>query len=116
MGLIGITMAVLCISSMRLHRRPAESVTDRSLTTPSDGGFLNVALVLASVISYVLLADTVGFILMTGVLLLVLLVRLGTRPLNSLLIVLVLVPILYFAFAHGLRVPLRPIDPLRWLR
>jgi tripartite-type tricarboxylate transporter receptor subunit TctC len=55
---------------------------------------------------YLALAETAGFVLTAGVLLLAYLVRLGTRPFIAAIITLMLVPAMYHIFAVILRVPL----------
>jgi putative tricarboxylic transport membrane protein len=56
-------------------------------------------------------AETAGFVIATGGILLLLLLWLGTRPLKAALIVVLFVPAVYQVFAHLLRVPL----PRGWL-
>jgi tripartite-type tricarboxylate transporter receptor subunit TctC len=62
---------------------------------------------------YLALAETLGFIVTAGLLLLVHLVRLGTRPTVALPLAAVLVPVVYHLFAVILRVPL-PRGVLGW--
>jgi len=67
---------------------------------------INVAAGLAAVVAYLLLAETVGFVILAGVILFLLLWRLGTKPVTSLVITVLLVPCIYQLFAVILRVPL----------
>ena len=65
----------------------------------------------AAVAVYALWAESMGFIVLASGILLVMLLKLGTRAIPSVLIVLVFVPSVYFAFAYVLRVPF----PRGWL-
>ena len=67
--------------------------------------------VLAWVVMYLALAERAGFVLTAGVLLILLLLRQGTRWLTAIAIAVVLVPLVYQVFAVWLRVPL----PRGWL-
>lgn len=67
---------------------------------------LNVAAGLAAVIAYLLLAETVGFVILSSAILFLLLWRLGTKPVTSMLMTVLLVPCVYQLFAVILRVPL----------
>jgi len=62
---------------------------------------------------YLALAERLGFIVTAGLLLLVHLVRLGTRPAIAVPLAVVLVPVVYHLFAVILRVPL-PRGLLGW--
>ena len=55
---------------------------------------------------YVALAETLGFIVTAGTLLLVHLIRLGTRPAVAVPLALLLVPAVFYVFGVLLRVPL----------
>lgn len=74
-------------------------------------GLLRIGLVLVWVTLYVLLADTVGFVVVAAALTWFMMWRLGVRPIVAAGIVVVLVPAVYQVFAVGLRVPL----PRGWL-
>lgn len=67
---------------------------------------INVIAGLAAVVVYLLLAETVGFVILAGLILFLLLWRLGTKPITSLFIAAMLVPGIYHLFAVILRVPL----------
>jgi hypothetical protein len=69
--------------------------------------------VLLWIVLYLALAETFGFVLTAGGLLLAHLLRLGTRPRFALPLVLLLVPAAYQLFAVLLRVPL-PRGLLGW--
>jgi tripartite-type tricarboxylate transporter receptor subunit TctC len=58
------------------------------------------------VVAYLVFADTVGFVLTAGLLLVLLLVRLGNRLLVSAAVSVVVVPAIYQLFAVALKVPL----------
>ena len=70
------------------------------------GAAWRFAEVLIWIALYLALAETLGFVLTAGVLLLAYLMRLGTRPLTAATITLLLVPAMYHVFAVILRVPL----------
>lgn len=70
------------------------------------GAAWRFAEVLIWIALYVALAETIGFVLTAGVLLVAYLMRLGTRPLIAATITLMLVPAMYHVFAVILRVPL----------
>jgi putative tricarboxylic transport membrane protein len=76
-------------------------------------GFLNATLVLGTLVAYPLLAETVGFVLLVGSLLLILLLRLGSRISTSVVVVVLFTPVVYHIFVHLLRVPL-PRGFLGW--
>lgn len=109
-GLIGITMAGLCIAGMRLHAANEIQKPD-DISGGSGDGFVNFALIITAVVAYALLAEAVGFVVIASAILLMMLIKLGTRVLPSVLIVIAFVPTLYFMFAYVLRVPL----PRGWL-
>lgn len=74
-------------------------------------GLIRVVEVLVWVIVYLALAEWAGFVLTAGVLLILLLLRLGTRWPTAVAVAVVLVPSAYHVFAVVLRVPL----PRGWL-
>lgn len=111
--LLFVALAVLLAAALfqgrseeRLPGMPAEGPASRR-------GLLYFATLPLSVTAYVLLAETLGFVLTAGGILLLLLVALGTRLATSLLVTLVLVPLIYELFANLLRVPL-PRGLLGW--
>jgi tripartite-type tricarboxylate transporter receptor subunit TctC len=80
---------------------------------PTAGGLRRMAEVVAWILLYLALAETLGFILTAGALLLVHLLRLGTKPAVAVAVALLLVPAAYEVFAVLLRVPL-PRGLLGW--
>jgi putative tricarboxylic transport membrane protein len=94
-------------------------VATRSGRPPQDpapgsaGAAWRMAEVLVWVVLYVALAETLGFIVTAGALLLVHLLRLGTRPVVAVPLVALLVPAAYQLFGVLLRVPL-PRGILGW--
>jgi putative tricarboxylic transport membrane protein len=86
----------------------APASEDGTATTDGAGGsgLTNLAAVLAAVAVYMLLAETLGFVLTAGVLLFLLLWKFGNRVWTSLLISAVAAPAVYQLFAGLLRVPL----------
>jgi putative tricarboxylic transport membrane protein len=77
------------------------------------GAAWRFAEVLIWIALYVAFAETLGFIVTAGVLLLVYLLRLGTRPAVAAPLSILLVPAVYYVFAVLLRVPL-PRGILGW--
>jgi tripartite-type tricarboxylate transporter receptor subunit TctC len=112
-GVLGAALA-LVLAALALRRRKAvpEASAEPALPAPAGAG-LRFAEVIAGVAAYILLAETLGFVLTAGVLLLAHLVRLGTRPAVALPVAAVLVPAAYQLFAVVLRVPL-PRGLLGW--
>jgi tripartite-type tricarboxylate transporter receptor subunit TctC len=80
---------------------------------PAPGAASRFAEVVLWIVLYVLLAETLGFVLTAGALLLAHLLRLGTRPAVALPLAALLVPAAYQLFAVVLRVPL-PRGLLGW--
>ncbi len=81
-------------------------IADPDETPPTARGYVSMAIVLIAIVAYCLFAETLGFILMTGIVLLTLLLWLGASPVHSTLGTLVFVPALYQLFAHGFHVAL----------
>jgi Tripartite tricarboxylate transporter TctB family len=75
-------------------------------TSVMPGAAWRFAEVLIWIALYVAFAETLGFIVTAGVLLLLYLLRLGTRPAVAAPLSLVLVPTVYYVFSVLLRVPL----------
>jgi len=86
-----------------------------SSTGPEEnaGGLLNLVFILTAVVAYLFFVESVGFVLLAGAMLFVLLLRLGTRFLTGIAVTLVFIPMVYHIFAHFLRVPL-PRGFLGW--
>lgn len=108
--LIGIVLVGMTVEWWRLH---TSDVLPRSAATvrPAWQGYTNFVLIVAAVAVYALWAESMGFIVLASGILLAMLLKLGTRAIPSVLIVLVFVPSVYFAFAYILRVPF----PRGWL-
>ena len=70
-----------------------------------------IAEIVVCVVAYVVLAETMGYLLTAGLLLVFLLLRLGNRWCLSFLVSMVVVAVTYQLFAVVLRVPL----PRGWL-
>jgi hypothetical protein len=92
-------------------RHPAATSAQAEAWPP--GAFLRFAEPLLGIALYLIFAETLGFILTAGVLLLAYLLRLGTSLKTALPLVLVLVPLLYHVFGVVLRVGL-PRGLLGW--
>jgi hypothetical protein len=108
LGLMGASLLALLFRS----RRGADSsnLAAEPQLIPA-GGWLNFALILLAIVTYIVCAEPIGFVLTTAAILLMLLLRLGNRPVPSLAIAALFVPVVYLVFAYGLRVPL----PRGWL-
>ena len=104
-----VTLGIL-VGSRRT--RPAGDAGETVSTTPPGAGW-RFAEVLAFVALYIALAETAGFILTAGALLLAHLLRLGTRAAVAVPLAGLLVPAAYHLFAVLLRVPL-PRGLLGW--
>ena len=73
--------------------------------------YVGFALILGSALIYVLLAETVGFVLLSSLILLGLSLWMGARFRWAIALAIVFPVAIYQLFAHGLRVPL----PQGWL-
>jgi tripartite-type tricarboxylate transporter receptor subunit TctC len=110
-GLLGLALALVTLG---LVLRDAEDPAVEATSTAAPAGAnARSAEVLLWVVLYLALAETLGFVLTAGGLLLVHLLRLGTRPRVALPLTLLLVPAAYQLFAVLLRVPL-PRGMLGW--
>jgi putative tricarboxylic transport membrane protein len=105
--LIGLTILGLAIQSFRA--KAASSLSQTEAITPR--AVLSFALILIALVSYVLLAETVGFVLMSVAILIVLSLWMGVRPWLAIAMSVLFSLAIYQLFAHGLRVPL----PRGWL-
>jgi tripartite-type tricarboxylate transporter receptor subunit TctC len=102
-----VSGALLVLRPRAVDRAPGE----RMPVMP--GAAWRFAEVLIWIALYVAFAETLGFIVTAGVLLLVYLLRLGTRPAVAAPLSILLVPAVYYVFAVLLRVPL-PRGILGW--
>jgi hypothetical protein len=69
-------------------------------------GYASMVIVVIAVIAYCLFAETLGFVLMTGIVLLTMLLWLGAEPLRSFIGTILFVPVMYHVFAHIFHVAL----------
>jgi hypothetical protein len=104
--------ALALVSGALLVTRRKEPAAERAAPAPP-GAVWRMAEVVISILLYLALAETLGFIVTAGALLVVHLLRLGTRPAVAVPLALVLVPAAYQVFAVLLRVPL-PRGILGW--
>ncbi len=104
--LAALTVVSLALAVFRTRAgvADAERMTVAAVFPP--GAAWRFAEVLIWIALYLSLAETLGFVVTAGVLLLAYLMRLGTRPLTAATITLLLVPAMYHVFAVILRVPL----------
>ena len=108
-ALVLVTLGILA-SGRRAERTTPPGEAPAAAPAGAGGRFAEV---LAWVVLYIALAETIGFILTAGVLLLVHLLRLGTRPRVAVPLAALLTPAVYHLFAVVLRVPL-PRGVLGW--
>jgi hypothetical protein len=85
---------------------PTETGVSTAPETATSARIVNVSLAILGIVAYLLFAEIAGFVLTMSLILLVLLLRTGTRPVTSLAITVVLVPGIYQLFSGLLRVPL----------
>lgn len=109
----GVLLLCLAIGRSRrvmngaiVSRTTADALDDSSAHHP-----VNALLALSGIVFYLLAAETIGFVLCAGIVLMVLLIKLGTRPLPAIGVVIMFVPLVYGLFAHLMRVPL----PRGWI-
>jgi tripartite-type tricarboxylate transporter receptor subunit TctC len=95
------------------RRASAVDAAEPAPAAAPPGAAWRFAEVIVWVVLYIALAETLGFIVTAAVLLLVYLLRLGTRPRVAVPLALLLVPAAYHVFAVVLRVPL-PRGLLGW--
>jgi len=118
---LALVLAGIAVSA-RLGTRAA--LTSRETSPPPDthaadaspevtGGWTAFAEVVLWIALYLALAEYVGFILTAGPLLIIHLLRLGTRPTVAIPVAVVIVPLAYQIFGVALRVPL-PRGVLGW--
>jgi hypothetical protein len=86
-----------------LMRRAEEGPEKESI---SRSGIIHAVEVVFCVVLFVWLAEALGFVLTSMLILIFLLWRLGTRFVTSVTIAIILVPLVYQLFANVLRVPL----------
>ena len=110
-ALATISLIGIALTSGRHGKQGVPTEPTKNDEALSQHGLLNACSIIVCVVLYALLADTAGFLLTAGGLLLGLMLILGTRPSLAFLITIALVPAIYFIFAFGLRVPL----PQGWL-
>lgn len=103
-GLLAAALALVSVTLVLGAGRRAPP--DEGGAAAPKGAGARSAEVLLWVVLYLALAETLGFLLTAGALLLAQLLRLGTRPRVALPLTLVLVPLTYQLFAVLLRVPL----------
>lgn len=107
-GALALVSGALIVMGWR-RTAPAEPGGE----TAPPGSAWRFAEVLIWIALYLALAETLGFLLTAGGLLLLYLIRLGTRPAIAAPLAIVLVPTVYYVFATTLRVPL-PRGILGW--
>jgi tripartite-type tricarboxylate transporter receptor subunit TctC len=126
LGLLALTGIALAVSS-RLHLRspdPSQSPerevvkenksSKAAVSSPSQvvpQGYQAFAIVVVAIAAFGLLAETLGFLIISSVILLGMLLYFGSRPLIACVITCLFVPTIYLVFDHLLRVPL----PRGWL-
>jgi tripartite-type tricarboxylate transporter receptor subunit TctC len=106
LGLMSCTLVGIALAGLRSGEGFGWQA-DR-LQNADYGSFL---LVIASIVGYVLVAETVGFVLTSALILLILMIRMGASARVTAIMVLVFPAVIYHLFTHVLRVPL----PQGWL-
>jgi tripartite-type tricarboxylate transporter receptor subunit TctC len=101
-ALIGVTLVAI----WKTRGRQPDPTDSRVLPSITRDALIRGGTVIAAIAVYAMLAESLGFLIVAGIILVVLLIRLQTRLMTSLLISLVTVPAIYFVFAVVLRVPL----------
>ena len=105
-GMISVLLAV-SLAGIAVNGRFGQGGEERITGDPVGlTGYLRFALVPAAILTYVLLAESVGFLIVTTAITLGMLLALRTRLWLSVVVAIVLVPSIYQVFAHALRVPL----------
>jgi putative tricarboxylic transport membrane protein len=106
-GLVALVLALVLIArAVRAGARvPRITRTDWAR---SPRALASLALTVGLVVAYILLADRVGFIPVAFVVLLLLMLALGVRPLTALLVAAVAALVIQAAFGRLLLVPLPP--------
>lgn len=100
-------LLVSCVAMFATRADPvAASDPERRIASNT-----NFAAIVLAIIFYGLVAESLGFILTAGIVVLLLQIKLGCRIAPSLLVTLVATPVVYFVFAKLLRVSL----PAGWL-
>ncbi len=107
-ALVGVIVGMVLASR---GRHPSSTVSIEERAPWPSGALWRLAEPLLGIALYLVFAELLGFILTAGTLLLVYLLRLGTRLRIALPLALVLVPLLYYVFGVVLRVGL-PRGPL----
>lgn len=111
-GILAVAICVIlgCLGIRKKDPALAPEISHDSVTAK---GITNTAFVLLGIVAYLLLSESVGFVLTAGVILFLLLWKLGTRWWMSAFITLLFIPGIYTLFAKLLRVPL-PQGILGW--
>lgn len=114
-GLLMCLTVLQIVIAKRHTQEPSlpEEASEAGTTSQSDhtNSMINVAFGIGMILLYLAFAETIGFVILCGLMMFVFLVRLGTSFLKALVISAVLVPVVYHLFAIILRVPL----PHGWL-
>ena len=111
--IVALALVAAGIAWTSRSRAASPEVSEAVAVAPPPGAGWRFAEVVLWVILYIALAETLGFIVTAGVLLLVYLLRLGTRPPVATAVAVILIPVAYHVFAVVLRVPL-PRGLLGW--
>jgi tripartite-type tricarboxylate transporter receptor subunit TctC len=109
-GALGLVLIGIAATS---RRKPPTADAEPEAAAVPPGAAWRFAEVVLWVVAYIALAETLGFIVTAGVLLLAYLLRLGTRAKVAVPLAVILVPVAYQVFAVFLRVPL-PRGILGW--
>lgn len=102
----GLMLAIGGVWTQARFAAPSSSSVAPDEGVASARGYASMAIVVIAVVGYCLFAETLGFVLLTGIILLTLLLWLGVDPLRSFVGTVVFVPAIYHLFAHVFHVAL----------
>jgi len=105
LGLMGCVLVGITISSLSQRHTSDQLVPTTKQKIPRRG-LMNFGIIVGATLTYLLFVETVGFVLLSMAITLVMLCWLGTRLSISLTITIFFVPLVYQIFANVLRVPL----------
>ena len=113
-GLLALCAAILAISGARATQAgPLVGLADWAR---SGGAVLRLLLVPAAVIFYMLFAEALGFLICAPLILVVLFLAGGTKPLLAIALSLAAALVIHsiFYLALGVQLPWGPLEPFRW--
>ncbi len=111
LGLMACVLVGMTIGTIRQQYITKHTTSDfidqqNNEKTPESRHLMNFGIIVGATVGYLMFVETVGFVLLSAVLVFAMLCWLGTRLKMSVLITIVFVPVVYEIFANVLRVPL----------